>query len=151
ARNDESVWRIRTAEARSVSVLLFCTRRQGRAKAGKLCRLGDLAIAQGAQHPEHLAPGREGPAILAPCMIPRLHEVEFLVTIVARAGRGIDLAAALPLLPSILAAAALDGHRNAALAAFIATAAVRALRGAAVSDQHFRQDLLVVRHGGILR
>src|SRR4051812_2518520 len=111
-----------TNDARSV----FALRRQGRLQAGHGAGLGDLAIAEGAQHLQHLAPGRERPAVVALVLVHRLHEDDFLVVVVPFAGGRVDLPAALALLPAVLTAAALDGHGNAAFAAVSATT-VRAL------------------------
>src|SRR3954471_3839093 len=102
-----------TNDARSV----FALRRQGRLQAGHGAGLGDLAIAEGAQHLQHLAPGRERPAVVALVLVHRLHEGDFLVVVVALAGGRVDLAAALALLAAVLAAAAIDRDGDALLAA----------------------------------
>src|SRR5262249_4412613 len=84
-------------------------------------RLGDLAVAEGAKDFEHLAPGRERPAIVALVLIHGLHELNFVIAVIAFAGGGVDLASAFALLgAAILAGAAVDGHGNGPLPPIIA-------------------------------
>src|SRR5262245_8045772 len=86
--------------------------------------LGNLAIAQGAAHLEHFAPGRERPAVGSLVLVHRLHEFNFVVGVVAFAGGRIDLAAPLAALAAVLASTTLDGHGNLALATVTVRAAV---------------------------
>src|SRR5437870_5418779 len=97
-------------------------RRQGRAQPRQLTRLSDLAIAKGAQHLEHLAPGREGAAVFALVLIHGPHEGDFVVSVIAFTRSRIDLPTAFALVAALLAAAAVDGNGNAPLAAVIAPA-----------------------------
>ena len=60
---------------------------------------GDL---QRIQHFQRFAPGREGSAIVALVLVHRLHEFDFVVVVIALAGRRIDLATAFsPQLPAV--------------------------------------------------
>src|SRR5947209_9483769 len=94
--------------------------RRGVARQGR--RLRDLAVAQRPQHLQHLAPGRERPAVVALVLVHRLHEDDLVVGVVALAGGRVDLPAALALrllaaLAALGLAAAVERHRDDALAA----------------------------------
>src|SRR5262245_55530245 len=83
------------------------------------------AIAQGAQHFQHLAPGRERTPIGTLVQIHRLHELDLLLRVLLLAGSRIDLAAAFALfLTTVLAAAAFDRDGNGPLAAVAVMPAV---------------------------
>src|SRR5262249_11328752 len=64
-------------------------------QAGQLGRLGDLAVAERMEHFQHLAPRRERSAIVPLVLVHRLHEDDFVVSVVALAGGRINLPAAL--------------------------------------------------------
>src|SRR5262249_29585102 len=100
------------------SALLGGFRRRWR-QARQGGRLGHLAVTQGPQHFQHLAPCRERPAIVALVLVHRPHEDDFLVVIVPLARGRIDLAAAFALLPAIFTAAPLHGNGDTALTAVV--------------------------------
>src|SRR5262245_4974772 len=79
-------------------------------------RLGDLAVAQGAQDFEDFAPGGERPAVVALVLVHRLHEEDLFVAVIAFTGGGVNLPPAFALLSPVLAAAPLDRHGNRLLA-----------------------------------
>src|SRR5687767_8926190 len=111
-------------------------RRHGVAEAGHGAGLGDFAVTHGPKHFEHFAPGRERAAIVALVLVHRLHEVDFVVVVVALAGGRIDLPAALALIAAVFAAAALESDRDRAFAAVVA---------ALIGDA----EVGIVAHGGI--
>src|SRR5262249_38381863 len=88
------------------------------AQPGQRGLRSDLAITQGTQHFQNLAPGRERPAVVALVLIHRLHEGDLLVGVVAFTGGGVDLPAPLAgaTLLRAVGLAAFDRHRNVALA-----------------------------------
>src|SRR5215471_6009999 len=113
--------------------------RQRRRQARHLRRLGNAAISEGPQHFEYLAPGWEGPAVLAFVLVHRLHELNLIGAVIALAGGRIDLPPPFALLgPSIFAAAALDGHRDTAFTSIVP---------APVCDAQFGGETRVVAHG----
>ena len=64
-------------------------------------RFGDAAVAERAENLQHLAPRRERAAVLALVPVHRLHELGFVVVVVALAGRRVDEPAALAVLPLV--------------------------------------------------
>src|SRR5262249_6624327 len=132
-----------TGEGMSV----FPGRRGGRRQAGHGGTLGDLAVAQGAEHFEHLAPGGERPPVVALVLVHRLHEDDFLVAVVALAGGGVDLPAAFAALAPVLAAAAIHGDGDVPLPTVPPAAVARP----AVSDQDVREHGFFVTHGAAPR
>lgn len=110
-----------------------------------LARLGNFSVTQCIKHLEHFAPGREGPAIVAFVLVHRLHEDDFLVTVIALAGRGIDLPTPLAKLSSLNPATSLDCNRNLFFAPVHARTPVP---GAAIGYEDVRRALFFAHAHG---
>src|SRR5713101_1102388 len=73
-------------------IKLALRRRGTRRKAWQISRFGDLSIAQSCEDFQHFAPCGERSAVIALVLVPRLHEGNFVIRVVALAGGGVDLA-----------------------------------------------------------
>src|SRR5437660_7338825 len=82
-------------------------------KCGRLCH---PPITQSPKHFQNFAPCRERPAIVALILIHGLHEGDFLFVVIALAGGRIHLTT--PFAATFLGFAAVEGDRDAPLAAF---------------------------------
>src|SRR5262249_27353002 len=100
-------------------------------------RLRHAAIAQRPKHFQHLAPGRERPAIVALVLVHRLHEIDLFAAVVALAGRRVDLTAPLSLRPAVFAATAFEGDGDVSLAAIVGAPVRDAVLGSGFGGTHW--------------